>query len=132
MSTGTKFFQTVMGRKFYEADVPAIIRALNRIAGALESGTTTTPAPAPDPAATKTAAAVAKATELVNRNLHDAKELERMELLIHGAQYAMRHAIVAKLEESERPEAAAIAQRVPTTRENRQAIWGWKADGSTP
>jgi len=31
-----EFFQTVMGRKFYEADVPRIAKALERIAGALE------------------------------------------------------------------------------------------------
>ena len=30
------FFLTVMGRKFYEADVPRIAKALERIAGALE------------------------------------------------------------------------------------------------
>jgi uncharacterized protein YukE len=32
----TKFFQSYMGKKFYEADVPRLIRALERIANALE------------------------------------------------------------------------------------------------
>lgn len=31
-----QFFQSVMGHKFYEADVPHLIRALERIATALE------------------------------------------------------------------------------------------------
>ena len=31
-----EFFQTIMGRKFYEADVPRALKALERIAGALE------------------------------------------------------------------------------------------------
>lgn len=30
------FFQTVMGKKFYEADVPRFLRTLERIAVALE------------------------------------------------------------------------------------------------
>ena len=33
---GPEFFQTMMGRKFYEADVPRIAVALERIADALE------------------------------------------------------------------------------------------------
>lgn len=37
MSQGPEFFQTMMGRKFYEADVPRIAKALERIAAALES-----------------------------------------------------------------------------------------------
>ncbi len=32
----SEFFKTLMGRKFYEADVPRIARALERIADALE------------------------------------------------------------------------------------------------
>ncbi len=31
-----KFVQTLMGRKFYQADVPRIIKALEKIANALE------------------------------------------------------------------------------------------------
>jgi hypothetical protein len=31
-----QFFQTVMGHRFYEADVPRLINALERIAKALE------------------------------------------------------------------------------------------------
>ncbi len=34
--SGTKFFQTVMGKHFYEGAVPRIARALERIADALE------------------------------------------------------------------------------------------------
>ncbi len=33
---GPEFFQTQMGRKFYEADVPALIKAINRLADAIE------------------------------------------------------------------------------------------------
>lgn len=33
---GISFFQSVMGHKFYEADVPRLIKALERIAEALE------------------------------------------------------------------------------------------------
>ena len=36
MGNGPEFFQTIMGRKFYEADVPRALRALERIADALE------------------------------------------------------------------------------------------------
>lgn len=36
MSNGPEFFQTVMGHKFYEADVPRVAKALERIASALE------------------------------------------------------------------------------------------------
>lgn len=36
MSHGPEFFQTIMGRKFYDSDVPSILRALERIASALE------------------------------------------------------------------------------------------------
>lgn len=36
MGNGPEFFQTVMGRKFYEADVPRALKALERIADALE------------------------------------------------------------------------------------------------
>jgi len=32
----TQFFQTLMGRKFFEADVPRLVRAVERIADALE------------------------------------------------------------------------------------------------
>ena len=32
----SEFFKTIMGRKFYEADVPRLIKALERIANALE------------------------------------------------------------------------------------------------
>lgn len=35
---GPQFFQTVMGRRFYEGDVPRIASALTRIAEALEGG----------------------------------------------------------------------------------------------
>jgi hypothetical protein len=41
----TPFFQTQMGRKFYEADVPRLVKALERIATALEA----TKAPADGP-----------------------------------------------------------------------------------
>ena len=34
---GIEFFNTMMGRKFYEADVPRITKALERIADALEN-----------------------------------------------------------------------------------------------
>lgn len=34
---GPEFFQTGMGRKFYESDVPRIAKALERIATALEA-----------------------------------------------------------------------------------------------
>jgi len=33
---GPEFFQTMMGRKFYEADVPRVASALERIAAAME------------------------------------------------------------------------------------------------
>ena len=36
MGNGPEFFQTIMGRKFYEADVPRALKALERIADALE------------------------------------------------------------------------------------------------
>lgn len=36
MSNGPKFFQTVMGKKFFEGDVPRLVRALERIAKSLE------------------------------------------------------------------------------------------------
>lgn len=36
MSNGPEFFQTIMGRKFFDADVPRAIRALEQIADALE------------------------------------------------------------------------------------------------
>ena len=32
----SEFYQTLMGRKFYDADVPRIVKALERIATALE------------------------------------------------------------------------------------------------
>lgn len=35
MSTGPKFFQTRMGQRFYEVDVPAAVKALNRLADAV-------------------------------------------------------------------------------------------------
>lgn len=38
MSTGPEFFQTMMGRKFFDADVPRFLRVLERIADALEAG----------------------------------------------------------------------------------------------
>lgn len=43
---GTDFFQTIMGRKFYEGDVPRIAKALERIAAALEKLAEQGPAPA--------------------------------------------------------------------------------------
>ena len=39
----TEFFKTLMGRKFYEIDVPRIAQALERIAVALEKGTAAKP-----------------------------------------------------------------------------------------
>lgn len=36
---GPEFFQTLMGKRFYEGDVPRIIKALERIADALEKST---------------------------------------------------------------------------------------------
>ncbi len=39
MSSGPEFFQTMMGRKFYEHDVPKIVEALLRVAVALEDVT---------------------------------------------------------------------------------------------
>lgn len=36
MSNGPEFFQTRMGVRFYEADVPRIARSMERIADALE------------------------------------------------------------------------------------------------
>jgi hypothetical protein len=36
MTAGPEFFQTIMGKRFYEGDVPRAIRALERIADALE------------------------------------------------------------------------------------------------
>ena len=38
MSGGPEFFQTMMGRKFYDADVPRLLAVLERIAAALEEG----------------------------------------------------------------------------------------------
>lgn len=35
---GVEFFQTLMGRKYFESDVPRIARALERIAKAMEAG----------------------------------------------------------------------------------------------
>lgn len=50
--TGPQFFQTFMGRKFYEADVPAVVQAIrentaaiNRVAAALEKLAATQPDP---------------------------------------------------------------------------------------
>jgi hypothetical protein len=40
----TEFFETRMGRKFYEADVPALVKAINRMADALESDRAEKPA----------------------------------------------------------------------------------------
>jgi len=37
MSDGPQFFQTPMGRRFYESDVPRIASALERIAKAMET-----------------------------------------------------------------------------------------------
>lgn len=37
---GPEFFQTLMGRKFYEHDVPELVRQLKRIADALEAAQT--------------------------------------------------------------------------------------------
>ena len=33
---GPEFFQTQMGKKFYGADVPALIKVINRLADAIE------------------------------------------------------------------------------------------------
>ena len=33
----SEFYQTLMGRKFYDADVPRIVKALERIATVLEN-----------------------------------------------------------------------------------------------
>jgi hypothetical protein len=33
---GANFFQTIMGKKFYEGDVPKIVRALEKIGKELE------------------------------------------------------------------------------------------------
>ena len=33
---GPEFFQTMMGRKFYEHDVPELIKAFNRLSEAIE------------------------------------------------------------------------------------------------
>lgn len=38
---GPQFFETRMGRKFYEHDVPELIQVLNRIADLLEKTLTT-------------------------------------------------------------------------------------------
>lgn len=40
---GPEFFQTRMGQRFYEVDVPRIVSALERIAEALKPGQTTPP-----------------------------------------------------------------------------------------
>ena len=37
---GPQFFQTMMGRRFYESDVPRIAKALERIATELEKSNT--------------------------------------------------------------------------------------------
>ena len=37
----TDMFETRMGRKFYESDIPALLKALNRIADAIEQLTVT-------------------------------------------------------------------------------------------
>lgn len=44
-----EFFQTVMGKKFYESDVPRIAKALERIASALETRAPEKPKPPPAP-----------------------------------------------------------------------------------
>lgn len=36
MSNGPEFFQTVMGRQFYDGTLPRLVKALERIAVALE------------------------------------------------------------------------------------------------
>ena len=41
--SGPSFFQTLMGRSYYEGTLPRIARALERIATALEANPTTTP-----------------------------------------------------------------------------------------
>lgn len=38
MSSGPEFFQTIMGRRFFEGDVPRLLATLERIAVALERG----------------------------------------------------------------------------------------------
>ncbi len=48
MSTGPQFFQTRMGTRFYEADVPRIATALERIAAALEARTPRAPETIPE------------------------------------------------------------------------------------
>jgi hypothetical protein len=48
MSTGPQFFQTRMGTRFYEADVPRIANALERIAAALEARTPREPETIPE------------------------------------------------------------------------------------
>lgn len=50
MSTGPSFFQTPMGRAFFERDVPALVKNLGRIADALEQLVARLPPPSPAPA----------------------------------------------------------------------------------
>lgn len=50
--SGPSFFQTIMGRKFFEGDVPALVKNLGRIADALE----TIAARLPEPNAAETPA----------------------------------------------------------------------------
>jgi hypothetical protein len=114
-----EFFQTVMGRKFYEADVPALIRKLDRIAAALEQK-------APEGANVEADERRAKADALaadLHRRFSEDKEIAHREMLVQGGQYAMREAIVRELERRNWPEAADLAGKVRTTLENRQAIW---------
>lgn len=45
--SGPSFFQTIMGRKFFEGDVPALVKNLGRIADALETIASRLPEPKP-------------------------------------------------------------------------------------
>jgi hypothetical protein len=57
MSVGPKFFQTRMGQRFYEVDVPNAVKALNRLADAVAQRQSP-PAPSVQPSDGKTLAQV--------------------------------------------------------------------------
>lgn len=48
MATGPEFFQTRMGMRFFEVEVPRIVSALERIAAAMEKANEKVPPPSAD------------------------------------------------------------------------------------
>lgn len=68
-----EFFQTIMGRKFYEADVPRAIKALERVASALEKQNVAPEKPIPAPVS---GGVEATARALARQNYEQDGEIE--------------------------------------------------------